>query len=233
MSKFKVSVRDIRNQPQSIFLSGAPDECPMCRLKGVQIGVLYSSLKSSGRLVICVYKCPSEDCQELFLTNYAKYDTGQYRYETSYPVISKPAEFGEEIKSNFESFVKIYNQALNAEEKKMDQLAGMGYRKALEFLVKDFIIKKIEKDEKDKTKAKEKSEKIKHTLLGSCINNHVDDPRVQVCAKRATWLGNDHTHYIKKWEDKNIEDLKLLIKLTVNWIESGLLTDKYEKEMKP
>ncbi len=41
------------------------------------------------------------------------------------------------------------------------------------------------------------------------------------------------THYIRKWEDKDVDDLKLLIRLTVNWIESHILTAQYTKEMKP
>ena len=36
---------------------------------------------------------------------------------------------------------------------------------------------------------------------------------------------------MRKWEDKDINDLKTLIKLTMNWIESFLLTEHYKKEM--
>ena len=50
-------------------------------------------------------------------------------------------------------------------------------------------------------------------------------------AKRATWLGNDETHYYKKWPEKDISDLKILIQLTVNSIDNQLLIEKYEKEM--
>ena len=51
------------------------------------------------------------------------------------------------------------------------------------------------------------------------------------CAKRAAWLGNDETHYTRKWEDKDVKDLKLLVHLTVNWIDNVLLTQKYISEM--
>ena len=104
---------------------------------------------------------------------------------------------------------------------KLDQVAGMGYRKSLEFLVKDFLITQRPTDE----------ENIKKTMLGACINNYVDDPRIKSVASRATWLGNDETHYVRKWIDKDIEDLKILIKLSVNWIENVLLTEKYTKDM--
>jgi hypothetical protein len=39
----------------------------------------------------------------------------------------------------------------------------------------------------------------------------VRDTSVELCASRATWLGNDETHYIKKWPDKDLSDLKKLI----------------------
>jgi hypothetical protein len=78
-----------------------------------------------------------------------------------------------------------------------------------------------------------KAEEIKGKLLGKCIHEDVTDPNVKATAKLATWLGNDETHYIRKWEDKDINDLKILIRLTVNWIDNVLLTQKYLKEMTP
>jgi hypothetical protein len=69
--------------------------------------------------------------------------------------------------------------------------------------------------------------------LGTCIKNYIDDKRVQSCAERAAWLGNDETHYLRKWEGKDITDLKTLVRLTVNWLDNALLTKQYEKEMSP
>jgi hypothetical protein len=54
---------------------------------------------------------------------------------------------------------------------------------------------------------------------------------VKACAKRAAWLGNDETHYVRKWTDKDVRDLKILITLTINWINNVLLTRKYTAEM--
>lgn len=103
----------------------------------------------------------------------------------------------------------------------LQQLVGCGLRKALEFLVKDFAIKQNPEHE----------ESIKSTLLGQCIRTHIDDPNTKACAERAAWLGNDETHYVRKWTDKDIQDLKRLVKLTVNWVENAVLTQKYEADM--
>ncbi len=49
------------------------------------------------------------------------------------------------------------------------------------------------------------------------------DLRVRQCAERAIWLGNDETHYERRWMGKDLQDLKVLTKLTVNWIHSEAL----------
>lgn len=120
-------------------------------------------------------------------------------------------------------FVKIYNQALVAETQSLDQLVGIGLRKALEFLVKDFA----------KQQHPDDVEAIQKCPLATCIENYVSDANVKGCAKRAVWLGNDETHYVRKWEDKDIADLKLLVHLTTNWVDNVLLTQKYVAEMQP
>ena len=48
---------------------------------------------------------------------------------------------------------------------------------------------------------------------------------------RAAWLGNDEVHYVRKWQDKDIEDLKRLIRLTEAWVLHSLLTDDYLADM--
>lgn len=47
----------------------------------------------------------------------------------------------------------------------------------------------------------------------------IDNLQLKIVASRATWLGNDQTHYEQKYTDNDINDLKRLIKLSVNWIE--------------
>jgi hypothetical protein len=67
--------------------------------------------------------------------------------------------------------------------------------------------------------------------LGACISNHVTDPHVKEVAKRATWLGNDETHYERRWEEKDVGDLKSLIDLAHYWIQAELLTEKMKASM--
>ena len=74
-------------------------------------------------------------------------------------------------------------------------------------------------------------ETVEKLLLGKCINDYLKNDRIKDIAKRATWIGNDETHYVRKWIGKNITDLKLLIDLTVHWIETEDLTDKMISSM--
>lgn len=108
-----------------------------------------------------------------------------------------------------------------AESHNLNHIAGMGIGKSLEFLVKDFAVK-LHPD---------KEEEIKGKLLGRCIQEYIDDTKVKIVAEKATWLRNDETHYVRKWEDKDVQDLKNLIRVTVNFIESYLLAKKYKDEM--
>ena len=63
-------------------------------------------------------------------------------------------------------------------------------------------------------------------LLAQCITNYIDDKKIQKLAKVSIWLGNDETHYIKKFEDKDINDLKRFIDTTVYFILYNLNVDE-------
>lgn len=120
-------------------------------------------------------------------------------------------------------FIKIYEQTLNAEQSELDEIIGMGYRKSLEILIKDYIIKK------QKIKSKQK---IYEMGISSCIENYIKDVRIQILAKRTNWLGNDHAHYYKVWKGKNVEDLKKLLHQIIKWIIMKDELDDMEKNVK-
>jgi hypothetical protein len=130
----------------------------------------------------------------------------------------EPAQitFAECIQEVSPKFCEIYDQAHKAEGFSLLQVCGVGYRKALEFLIKDYLIKKHPEDEAA----------IKAKPLGRCIDDDVEDPKTKAVAKRATWLGNDETHYQRLWIDKDLSDLKTLITLVLYWIEAEHLTEE-------
>ena len=146
---------------------------------------------------------------------------GAFTFSASVPWEPIDTEFSESIKRISPDFCDIANQAQKAEHQGWKLIAGPGYRKALEFLVKDYLCR-LRLDD---------AEQIKKAELGKCIRDYVVNERVKNMAARAAWLGNDETHYLRKWDDKDLPDLKKLIALTVHWIEMEELTDTVMKEM--
>lgn len=130
--------------------------------------------------------------------------------------------FSEIINDVSVSFGKIYNEAYSAEQMGLMEICGPGYRKALEFLMKDYAIQG--KDEQT-------VDKIQKMALAKCIEDYIDDEMIKAVAKRAVWLGNDETHYVRKWEEKDVQDLKGLIRLTILWIEKVKETERLLAEM--
>lgn len=98
------------------------------------------------------------------------------------------------------------------------QICGTGYRKSLEFLIKDYLISTLPEDQ---------HEAIKNKFLNNCIRDNISNINIKTVASRAVWLGNDETHYTRKWEDKDINDLKSIIELTLHWIESEIRTQNF------
>ena len=84
------------------------------------------------------------------------------------------------------NFCEIYNQAYIAEQTNLMQICGTGYRKSLEFLIKDYLISTLPEDQ---------HEAIKNKFLNNCIRDNISNINIKTVASRAVWLGNDETHY--------------------------------------
>jgi len=205
---------------KAVEVNGFPDTCPICHL-GVDPRFQWGYLFSNQRFIEAIFQCPRRECRHLFIAYYISPGNMLYTIYKIEPHTPVPREFNKLIVSISSSFVNIFNQASQAEELSMSEIAGPGYRKALEFLIKDYAI----------STNPGVAEIIKKIQLAQVISDYVTATNIKTTAKRAAWLGNDETHYYRKWEDKDINDLKLLIELTVRWIESEELTRQYEKDM--
>jgi len=187
----------------------------------------------------CVFKCPNYECAHLFLAVYRLVDqvpssgdadtiaktlglkSMRFDLQATWPVQIPRTAFSSEIAQVSLAFIDIYNQAEEAETRGLLQVCGLGYRKSVEFLIKDYCCGEHPNE----------AEAIRKLPLAQCISKYIHDPRIEASASRATWLGNDEAHYIRKWVDKDVTDLKVLIRLTCNWIESAILTRQYQSEM--
>lgn len=215
------------NHPEITF-EDYPEECPCCHSSILPLvkGNWNDTENNNYNKSFLFLQCPRPNCRICFSVQYTTTDNRKpEHYNFKFEKIVKeniyPFYYSEIINNVSNSFVVIYNQAYTAEQLNLSEIAGVGYRKALEFLIKDYLIQ-IKPDSKDS---------IEKSLLMSCIAQFVDNNQIKSVAQRAVWLGNDETHYIKKWTTKTIDDLKILIQLTVRWIEMEKLTIHYEDEM--
>jgi hypothetical protein len=221
----RTNARCLDDHEVNIVLTEIPDTCPLCH-RAIHPKNVCNHFLLSSKLVQAIFRCTSQKCEELFIATYDT--TSQTAGSVFYcnlkyvsPIKPKKIEFPPTVSEVSPLFVDIYNQAMAAEANGLTEIVGIGFRKSIEFLVKDFATKQNPSKETE----------IKSSFLGKCIEDFIEDANVKQCAKRATWLANDETHYVRKWEDKDITDLKLLIHLTVNWIDNVLLTKKYTNDM--
>ncbi|WP_283582892.1 hypothetical protein [Limosilactobacillus difficilis] len=170
-----------------------PQQCPVC-LHDIELKPVYKEFGTNGQL--WVFKCPRYQCQAVFSVLHTEHKTVQF------PGDNQSLMNQDELRAISERFVTTYNQAIKAERLKMTELYGEGYRKAVEYLVKDFLIKfgNLSKSEKQ----------ISKMHLGDAVNK-LPDARLVNLAKASTWLGNDQSHVLQKHPEYGVEDLKKFI----------------------
>ena len=201
-----------------------PHICPLCAT-AVDSPVLSSTyVKDSitgNPNLFSTFFC--NKCEQCFL-GYYKHKNDKYSKQT-YLVGFFPQdhfeekEFSKILHDLSPNFCRIYNQAYQAEQSDLDELSGIGYRKSLEFLIKDYAISLNEND----------NEKISKMPLSNCINEYVDNKRIRKLALASAWIGNDETHYTRKHQDYNVDDLKLFINAAASFIESDISSMKAEE----
>lgn len=190
--------------------------CPICK-HSINPNYLEAYYHSDIKRLSLYCECPF--CNRPFVALLSK-TTSEDRYydklEYIAPELPEKINFEQHINNLSENFVNIYNEANSAETYHLSSIAGIGYRKALEFLIKDYCIYRNPDKETD----------IKTQPLGQVITNYIDSERIKTLSKASVWIGNDETHYVRKFEDKDINDLKMFIDATVNFIAYELISDE-------
>ena len=213
-----ISKNESNHQCSSISIDPV-HKCPICH-QGMSPIVLTTALSVDENNLTCasiIFQCTV--CGKTFLAKYIYARNGATYsvpplYDVS-PSLPMSRSFDDSISEISPSFKTIYNQAENAEQSLLSELTGMGYRKALEFLVKDYAILNYPNDRDEIVKKK----------LGDCINDYIDDEKIKLLAKKAAWLGNDESHYLRL-RDGNIENIKTFIDAIVYYIASEAAVKK-------
>lgn len=201
------------------------NKCPICNssIAPVEKSKFFNS---DSKMYFFMFECPA--CNKGFITHYNytnerkiknNISYNMLKLVNSYPKVPELHQFDENIKKLSSNFCEIFNQAYVAEQMNLNEIAGIGYRKALEFLIKDYCI----------DKNKEQEEKIKKEPLSQVITNYILSDKIKNLAKASIWIGNDETHYVRKYEDKDIKDLKRFISATVAYITYELIADSAQE----
>ena len=153
------------------------DCCPICH-KGIEPISLNNYLIGPDSVILQrLFMCPRNQCGRIFLANYNyNYNDGYYYLENLEPYHHKEPSLPDLLKENFPNFCEIYEQAMIADEMNLKEITGMGLRKALEFLIKDFIIKTLKNDD---PVVEEKINQVKKSSLGKCIEKYISDSTIK------------------------------------------------------
>ena len=197
------------------------DECPSCHY-AIEAKILTAYyVKGEGISadiydMYLIFQC--RKCKRLFMSKfkgtYANGDKNTLIFEKhvySVPSLPHGDAIPIEIQELSEDFATIYVQAGAAEAQGLEQVCGVGYRKALEFLVKDYLCRLFP----------DQSDAIRSEPLGKSIER-IDHEKIKILAKRSAWIGNDETHYVRKHSDLDVGDMKRFIKAMLTYIESEL-----------
>lgn len=213
----------ISDDETDINLSYIPtNTCPLCHTSfngTVLSAYLLPKDKINGKPILSVlHFCHC--CEQCFLSTYTNWSNNLddvFKLMQSAPFTYLHERFDNHIHDLSPRFVEIFNQASDAEKYGLYEICGTGYRKALEFLVKDYCIH-INPGEK---------ENIKTASLSECIDKCIKDKnlKIKTLAQKSAWLGNDQTHYVNKHIDRDIEDLKKFIKAMSLYISMELVTE--------
>lgn len=219
---------DDRNETVSVEY---PDinECPRCHtaLMPVCLGAYYKKKATKNRpvqlIATIVFYCTK--CENCFI---AEFSDGRIISKSSvsftklgkarcYPTEYKKVEFSQNINKISSNFEMLFNQAKQAEDCGLFDICGMAYRKAVEFLIRDFSIH-TNTDQSKETQ-------IITMPLAACISENIHNDKIKSLATSCAWLGNDETHYVRKHPDRGVQDLKTFITALVHYIDLELTVE--------
>lgn len=204
-----------------------PDECPHCfkSIQPVELGA-HEFQNNDGEWFLSVMSL-CKACYRPFISlhDITKDLGNKYNSEMVFcgPKGYHSKKFDDVLEQISPSFVRAYNQALEAESAGLSEITGLGFRRAVEFLVKDYLVSE-NPDDKDK---------ILGMDLSKVINQYVKDEKIRSNVLQAYWLGHDYTHYIKVYEEADLTDLKAYIAGAVYWIGMELVSKRRLERPQP
>lgn len=218
------------------FQIEVPDVCPVCN-KGVSVSVeewIYSESNDwrphrEARLEV-VFRCKHKWCNRYFIAYFKWYVWWVFKVYHLEPTHFHWKDFWEnieELKKISPRFFEIYKESEKAEKWNLKEICWWWYRKALEFLVKDYAIYLNSGNEEVINQVRNP----KFTLK-DCINTYMPTQSIKTFWTLSAWLWNDEVHYTRQ-HDKDIPYLKKTIDALLQSISMLLLEKEAEDIINP
>ena len=195
--------------PNYSFKYEKPIICPYC---GISTDASYTKKDiyqmTNGVLLTATCNCTS--ClKSFFHASFHKTDDPECAKNVClFPSVEYEQFQNKNIAAFSPRFIDLYNQALNAEFCGNIDIAAIGFRASLEVLIKDHAINVLHEDESQVSKMK-LIESISR-YLSKDLANSADVVRI---------LGNDYTHYKRKYPEIDFEILKKYMDIFIQQIE--------------
>lgn len=207
-----------------VHVDELPNVCPICHVT-IQPVLLGAPNACTSEWLEVAFRCTNKKCRRQFIALY-KYSrlngsTKVYSIDQVLPATPKAPEFDEAVKVLSPNFQSIYGQSSVAETYDLMELAGTGFRKAFEILIKDYATS-LDPAE---------GEKIKGKQLAEVIRDHLSGNKLTIVSSRAAWLGDGEAQNENRWIGKDLQDLKKLISATVHFIAMERLVAELPTEM--
>lgn len=189
-----------------------PMVCPYCDAyeDGTKGDYHLFSVGNDRYYGIIAYTCTC--CRKKYVVVYSMdVSAKKAQYVTTLPQITMVYQ-NERLDALSHQFIDMYNQALRAEQIGDIELAAIGFRKALECLVKDYAINELQ-EEKEVV-----AEKSLHKAIGDYL-----DSSLASTADVVRILGNDYAHYERRYEQHDFDILKSYMEIFIHLVETKLM----------
>lgn len=191
---------------KTTFVFHCRDNCPYCN-KVIFPSISTYSCTDDLQYIDTIMLCPA--CNEVYFEKFERtiFNSKLFESVAAYPYPEPQINLPKEIEDLFPQFYKIYIESVTAENHNLHEICGMGYRKAVESLVKQYAIELYPDD----------IEKIQNETLMQTIRRF-PSPKIVTLATAATWLGNDQVHLITQHPEYDIQELKSFISVLCSHI---------------
>lgn len=196
-----------------------PGQCPFCArfitptLRDTNYFLSDDRYKSS---MMAYWSC--NGCAQVFAVRYnlvgTWIDVMKCNIDSLCPPLLSLTAVDERIQQVSSRFVDLLRQAETAKANGLTDIAGMGFRKALECLLKDALV----------FLGRKTHDEVCRMSLANAVASFSDNPRLKKASDNARVLGNEYTHYETRYEGYDLDTLQKLISVALHWLTMELET---------